>query len=87
MRSIIEETKFRDDLGKLGIDPKRLDQLLEGIVLTVATKPDIYPEVPGKPALRRLRVRPFPGLKCLNIWFSFDNESVRFLEIDVMDDL
>ena len=87
MREIREEKQFKKDLKDLGISPAKLDLLLEGIVLTVSTHPEIFPDVDGKPNLRRLHVPAFPGLRCMNIWFTYSEKTVQFLEIDVIDDL
>lgn len=85
MRTIREEDEFKKKLEGIGVSPRLLDELIEGIILTVATSPEIFAEVPGTP-LRRFRVIPFPGIPRMNIWFRFDDEYVDFVEIDVMED-
>lgn len=62
-----------------------MDGLLEAITLTVATHPEIFEEIPGT-RLRRFRVIPFPGIPRMNIWFSFDDHHVNFVEIDALED-
>ena len=85
MRTIREEPQFRDRLRELGVSAARMDELIEGIVLTVATHPEIFQEIPGK-SLRRFQVFPFPGMPRMNIWFTYDHQYIDFVEIDVLDD-
>jgi hypothetical protein len=84
MRTIREEPAFRDQLQKLGVSPQRMDELLEGMSLTVATHPEIFQQVPGK-ELRRFRVIPFPGMPRMNVWFRYDEQYVDLVEIDVLE--
>jgi hypothetical protein len=84
MRTIREETEFRTKLEQLNISPERMDVLLEGICLTVATHPEIFAEVPGK-SLRRFRLPPFPNSPQLNVWFVYDDKYVYLLEVDVLE--
>jgi hypothetical protein len=81
MRTIIEEDSFRQSLKKLGISPKRLDELVEGVIFAVAKSPETFPEVPGT-GIHRLQILPFPGMKRLNVWFTFEDETVTFLGVD-----
>ena len=85
MRTIREAETFAKKLKELGVDPKRMDELLEGITLTVATHPEIFEKLPGK-ELRRFRIPPFPGMPQLNVWFKYDDNNVDFLEIDILED-
>jgi hypothetical protein len=85
MRTIREAEAFSKKLVELGVSPKRMDELLEGISLTVATHPEIFEQVPGK-NLRRFRIVPFPGLPQLNVWFRYDEQYVDLVEIDVLED-
>lgn len=84
MRTIREEPTFRERLEKLGVSPKRMDELLEGILLTVASHPEIFDRVPGKD-LWRFRVIPFPGMPRMNVWFRYDDQYVDFIEVDVLE--
>ncbi len=80
LRQIVEEHKFTQQLEKRGISAERLDDLLEGIIVIVSRAPELFPAVPGT-RLRRIVVNPFLG-KALNLWFTYDDTSVTFLEID-----
>ena len=85
MRTIREEQRFRDRLQELGVTAERLDELLEGIGIAVASKPEIFPKLPFGTNIHRIRVVPFSGLPAMNLWFTFDDATVSFIEIDLMD--
>ena len=84
MRTIREADQFQARLKELNIPTEKMDELLESIVLTVARRPEIFEQIPGKP-LRRFRVVPFPGMPRMNVWFTYDDQYVDLLEIDVLE--
>jgi|HubBroStandDraft_2_1064218.scaffolds.fasta_scaffold2049111_1 hypothetical protein len=84
MRTIREEGRFREQLEELGVSARRLDELMEGIALAVSLRPEVFPRVPGT-SLHRIKVRPFQGLPHLNLWFWYNETTVSFVEVDLMD--
>jgi len=85
MRTIREEDRFRERLRELGVSAERLDKLLEGIGVAIAMRPEVFPKLPFGTNLHRIRVVPFPGLPALNLWFTYDETTVSFIEIDLRD--
>ena len=47
LREIVEQPQFREDKKKFKHSAKRLDEILEGIVWTLARLPECYPNIPG----------------------------------------
>ena len=85
MRTIIDEPKFLKRLQEdFGISAERLDELREAFIEILARTPEAFPKVPGA-NLYRVVVNPFPGLVHLNLWFTFDDTSVTFREVDKIE--
>ena len=83
-REIVDEHGFLKKLEKLGVSAKRLDELLESLQLHLARRPELFPNVPGT-TLHRVVVNPFPGLRHLNLWFTYDDKTVTFVEVDEIE--
>jgi hypothetical protein len=47
LRGIVEQEQFKADKKKLKHSAKRLDEILEGVIWTLARLPECYPHIPG----------------------------------------
>lgn len=85
-RTIIEDTGFKDQLKKLRISHRRLDELMEnGVAFALCREPEVFPGLPGS-TVRRIRVLACVGIPDCNIWFSYDDEKVTLVAIDLLEE-
>jgi hypothetical protein len=77
-REVIERRQFQQEKGKLKHSEKRLDEMLDGIIWTLARLPESYPQIPGTD-LYLAKSDAVPGVAGLYIWFRY-NENQVFLE-------
>jgi hypothetical protein len=82
-RVIIEEPGFSEQAEKLRLSYPRLDEAMRGAQLVLVDAPEIFPIVPGT-ELRRLRLHLYAPGVVLDVWFTFDAETVRLLHIEPM---
>jgi hypothetical protein len=79
LREIVEEDSFRESVEELGVSAKRMDAVLEGVIWTIARRPEYYPRVRGTASLRRALVPAALHVPRLRIWFDHDDETARLL--------
>jgi hypothetical protein len=84
LRTIIDEHDFIDQLRNHGVSTDHLNALRENFDSLVAAHPEIFPSVPGT-KVHRIVVNPFRGIKRLNLWFTYDENTVTFYEVDVAE--
>lgn len=83
-REIIESDMFRASKKALELSSKRLDEILEGSVVTLAERPTYFPQVPGT-SLRRIHTEEFPpDIPSYRIWFTFNSQKVVLQFIELM---
>jgi hypothetical protein len=87
LRTILESEEFTESRRALGIDPKRLDEILDGIVEVLCRDPEEFPQVEYTD-LRRARTRPFPPeVASYGIFYSYDANTVTLKYIYRFSDL
>lgn len=64
----------------------RLDNALESAATTAWESPETYPSVIGSdPQLRRIQLRPLPGVPPLSLYFYTDDTTVFFTIAELYD--
>lgn len=75
-REVVEGQWFPDSRRALGLSARRLDEILEGVILTLAAQPKRYPIVAGT-TLHTLTTDGFPPhLPSYTIYFNFNAQTV-----------
>ena len=64
---------------------KRLDEVLNGITWALSRRPESFPKVEGLD-LYVAKTEDAPDAPALRVWFTFDDEVVRLLYIEVAPD-
>jgi hypothetical protein len=72
---------FSASLQDLKIDSEQLNDVLEYFRAEVVESPEIFPQVPGLPNIRRAKIPKYN----LNVWFGFNDTTVELLEIEDPD--
>ncbi len=85
MRTIREEPAFAEEIAKLKIEYRRLDEVFLVAYDRLCKAPDSYHQIPGT-ALWRFKLQPFPGLPPLTVYYTFDDQEVRLLYADLVEE-
>jgi hypothetical protein len=76
-REIVESHTFAEQKSRAVASPKRLDELLEGVLFVVARTPEVFPSLGGI-SLARYR----GPLDNLRVWFQYDSRTITLLGIE-----
>lgn len=85
MRTIREEEEYTRSIKALRINYQRLDSALGDMAQKVRSHPDEFPALPGW-RLHRIRIKEFPGLPELAIFFTYDDDMVYLLDACLVPD-
>lgn len=85
MRTIRLEEEVRQQLAKLRVNFRRLDEAFEQVEIALRSRPEIFPSADGG-MVRRLKLNPYPGLPPLSFFFIFDEDYVYILSLEEMDE-
>lgn len=85
MRDIVEDHSFDRARALLGIDIRRLDEILEGLTFTLARNPELFERVPGTYLRVALTTR-FPDVPALRVFFTVDAQRVTLVAIEERDE-
>jgi hypothetical protein len=81
-REIIESKDFTASRLAIELSAKRLDEIMEGIAVALATRPAYFPRVQGSKQLHSLRTEAFPpNVPSYVILFRFDSRTVVLEDI------
>ena len=83
MLQIIEEESFRKCVADLRIEYKRLDEAMEGVRFALCRHPETFPLVLGT-YISRVRIEGCLGVPDSDVWFTYDNERVRLIHLEVL---
>jgi hypothetical protein len=89
IRTIVERPLYVACKESLGIDCKRLDEILDGITLKIAVEPTFFPRLPSTD-VRRARTQEFPpDIPSYSIWYTYDSQKVvlELIELTPADEL
>ena len=84
MRTIREETKYREQLDALAIDHKRLDDLMLGLMFALARSPEQFHKIPGT-SLSIAKTDVYPGAPALRIFFVYNPYEVHLLAVEFIE--
>ena len=84
-REIIEEESFAAEKERIAYSAKRLDEILFGITWVLCRKPESFPQVPGLD-LYLAKTDAFSDTPAVNVWFTFDDQHVHLLFIEIISD-
>lgn len=76
-REIVESATYAKEKSKAVAAPRRLDDLLEGLLFTIARIPEDFPGIGGISLARY--VGPLDNLR---IWFTYDDATVTLQGIE-----
>ena len=83
-RTLIESDLYSVCKDSLGVDCKRLDEILEGITTKIAVEPDFFPRAPGLKGVRRARTQEFPpDIPSFRVWYTYDSQTVVLHLIEI----
>jgi hypothetical protein len=85
MRTLIEDPSFTSARDAISQDVRRMDQVMEGIGLRLSLHPDSGYETLG-PGVWVTFTRPWPGAPRMAIYYTFDTQFVRLLDIELIDE-
>ena len=84
MRTIRLEEEAQEQLAKLRVDFRRLDEAMEEVEAALRSRPWIFPQVEGG-MVRRAKLNPYPGLPPLSFFFIYDDEYVYLLAAEIIE--
>jgi len=85
MRTIREEATFAEEIAKLRIEYKRLDDVLQAAYSRLTRAPESYHQIRGT-SLWRFKLNLFPGLPRLTVYYTFDDHEVHLLYADLAEE-
>jgi hypothetical protein len=80
---IIEEPFYAEQINKLKINWKRLDDAFLTLEQAILQVPDIFPKVPGT-QLRRVQLIDFPGVPALSIYFAVKDNKAHLVAAELI---
>ena len=83
MLQIIEEESFRRCVADLRIEYKRLDEAMDGVRFALCRHPETFPLVIGT-YISRVRIEGCLGVPDSDVWFTYDNECVRLIHLELL---
>ena len=86
LRTIRQEPRFNEQLEGLGVEHKRLDDVLGGVHFAVSHSPEKYPSAPGT-TLRVLKTVTYPSAPSIRIFFTFDDNEVHLLHVEFCEEV
>lgn len=84
MRTLRLEEEAEQQLVKLRVNYRRLDEAMTEIEAALRSKPWIFPKVEGG-IVRRAKLNPYPGLPPLSFFFIYDDDYVYLLSAEIID--
>jgi hypothetical protein len=81
---IIEENLFKEQIQRLRIDWKRLDEAMATFEEAILTVPDVFPLVPGT-VLRRIQLVGFKGVPPLSIFFAVRGKNAHIVSAELIN--
>jgi hypothetical protein len=85
LRTIIQEKRFDDQLTVIGVSHKRLDEALDGMHVYLSQYPERMEKIPDT-LLSIIKTAEFPRAPALRIFFTYDEQVVRLLHIEIIGD-
>jgi hypothetical protein len=89
IRTLIETPLYVAGKEVLGVECKRLDEILDGITMKIAVEPTFFPRLVGA-EVRRARTQEFPpDIPSYRVWYTFDSQTVvlQLIELTPPDEL
>jgi hypothetical protein len=84
MRTILQEDRVTEQLESLKVDYERLDEAFLWVNAALCKSPQIFPVIPGT-LISRIRLRDFPGVPNLCIFFRYDDNTVYLLSAELIE--
>lgn len=84
-REIIEEKTFDAEKHRVARSARRLDEMLRGLTWAVSRKPESFPKV-HELNLYLAKTEDAPDAPAVNVWFTFDDQTVHLLYIELATD-
>src|SRR5260370_1073348 len=88
-RTLVETPLYVACKQSLGVDCRRLDEVLDGLTMKIAVEPTFFPRLPGT-EVRRARTQEFPpNIPSYRVWYEFDSQKVvlQLIELTPLDEL
>ena len=85
LRTVIEEPNFSEQLSKLAVAHKRLDESMAGITFALARAPEEFGKVPGT-QLFIAKTVVYEDAPALRIFFTYTDTEVHLLGVEFAED-
>jgi hypothetical protein len=83
LRNIVEDNSFKQAFEVLKISYRRLDDVMAGVCVALATNPELFPKIPDT-SLSLVKTRDFPSVPALRIFFTYNATDVHLHYIEII---
>lgn len=84
IREVVECDELKKELRRCGVSARKLDDLTEGLIFSLATRPEVFRREDNS-GWSRIMVTEFPpDIPAIRIWFTFDAEKVYMERVDLL---
>jgi hypothetical protein len=84
-RTVVYDPAFEEEIIRLCIEYKRLDEALAGLEWALSNSPESFAQLYGS-KLRMARIRKAPGVPEMRVWFTFDETQVTVVFAEAVED-
>jgi hypothetical protein len=85
LRTVREESKFREQIEAMAVGHERLDDVLAAPYFSLARQPEIYPTIPAT-SLSLAKTAVYPNAPALRIFFTYNDTEVHPLVIEFAEE-
>jgi hypothetical protein len=86
IREVVEPEQLKEELRRCGVSAKRLDNVTEGLIFSIATRPERF-NSEDKTGWSRIMMNEFPpDIPAVRIWFTFDDDKVYIERVDLLSE-
>jgi hypothetical protein len=85
-KTVVESAQFGEEKAAIGVEVKRLGEILHGIVWALERDPRRFPQIRGT-RLHRVLTDPFPDAPPVRVWYTYNilTQEVELLSIERVD--
>lgn len=86
IREVVEPDQLKGELRRCGISHKRLDDVMEGLIFSLATRPErLRRDDPTGWSRIMIREAP-PDIPAIRVWFTYDDDRVNIERVDLLSE-
>jgi hypothetical protein len=86
IREVVEPEQLKEELLRCKVSPKRLDDLMEGLIFSLATRPERLRRDDPTGWSRIMIREASPDIPAIRVWFTYDDDKVNIERVDLLSE-